>query len=408
MEPEQCTVSVIAQLMNLNNVVNPPFQSSPGPIRVLSDDYLQKTASIGLHRSLSSFQGSRRKKKQPLSSHNDCVASKRSLEEPKNAQNHLIVVNRAKSGIGLKKNQRQITSDFRFAKKKSPLCLVKTFANPNGVLPCADQETSPNGSNHLEEEENSRFLSSSCADYCSPSPISVLEPCLSDNSESIESTKSDVHGGIHGNLEFLISESEEMNSEVSGMMVSSDEDEENTEELIEEDQRQMMELFGVQGSRDFSYIVDALDEAGFYGNETLSFDRWYSEELPISPIIFEILEKKFGKQKTWERWERKLLFDRINVALRHILHHQPCRSNSRQLRRIFEFWQRREVVEDELWTFLINEEKVRVKETQMKVAEKVLSANEGVKWLDLHEEIDIFVAEIETSLFRELEEELVC
>lgn len=145
-------------------------------------------------------------------------------------------------------------------------------------------------------------------------------------------------------------------------------------------------------------MVDVLDEAEFCGmNSCMDFEMRYSLECPISPSVFEVLEKKYGKQTSWQTSERRLLFDHINSWLLEsfnpimnflsgttFIHRSACESF------------RLDEVVDELWTKLVSQEKEKSKELSLD------------KWLELEEGIDIICRELEASLFDELVMELAC
>ncbi|OMP02673.1 hypothetical protein COLO4_10915 [Corchorus olitorius] len=242
-----------------------------------------------------------------------------------------------------------------------------------------------------------------------PSPVSVLEsPFGEDTLSSLSSSECfhNVSASLHDvrrQLEFLKSESFERDSEEPGMVVSSD-DEAGDESLEDcEVNEDSISSFGVEEGRDFSYIVDVLTEAGFQSrNQDKAFDGWHSPECPISPSVFETLEKKYGEQKSWRRSARRLLFDRINSGLMEIL--QPCLGEpmwAKLVARRFSFRQDLKALEKQLYTFLVSQEKETVKHS----SEKVLAKDDG--WLFLGYEIEVIGKEIENSLIDELVAEIV-
>ncbi|XP_057792700.1 uncharacterized protein LOC131009405 [Salvia miltiorrhiza] len=216
------------------------------------------------------------------------------------------------------------------------------------------------------------------------SPDSVLE------SFGIKSSLEWFDGtGLQLQLESLNFDSGETYSEGSVMVVSGDEDAEEEFGVPHHDSRKVKRWLRDGESRNFSYTVDVLDEAGFCGmNSYMDLKMWYSLECPISPLVFETLEKKYGKQTSWQKSERQLLFDRINSALLEIFQ-AGTTSIQRRLRASF----RLDEVVDEIWTTLVSQEKEKTKE----LSEKAL-----VKWLEFEEGIDIICKELEASLFDEL------
>ncbi|KAL6980463.1 hypothetical protein U1Q18_022101 [Sarracenia purpurea var. burkii] len=238
----------------------------------------------------------------------------------------------------------------------------------------------------------------------SPTPNSVLEPNFNEeilsDTECSESVGADLHG-LRMQLQLLKSETEETNSEGPEMAVSSDEDSGDGSVDYSEENRKFIGLFRAEESRDFSYIVDVLDEAGFQGG-TKSFETWYSPEFPVNPSVFEMLEKKYGEQTYWEKSERRLLFDCVNLGLKEIL--LPCidvLTRAKTSRKMFSVSQSREVIEDELWMFLVSQGKAMSND----LSEKALGTES--RWCELQEDIAPIVCEIERFLFDELAAELL-
>ncbi|XP_059666191.1 uncharacterized protein LOC132312004 [Cornus florida] len=239
----------------------------------------------------------------------------------------------------------------------------------------------------------------------SPSPNSVLEPPFQEEvsygSECFESVSADLHG-LRMQLQLLKSESDEANSEGHGMAVSSDEDNEEGSVDLSEENSKFVGMFIAEESRDFSYIIDVLDEAGFHsGNLEMNFEAWQSPECLLSSSVFEILEKKYGEQTSWKKSERRLLFDRLNMGLMEIL--RPCMDMylcAKPFRKKFSLSRTREVVEEELWTLLVSEEKEVCKD----LSEKVLGGES--RCIRLGDHIEVIGIEIERFLFDELVAEL--
>ncbi|GKU91846.1 hypothetical protein SLEP1_g5660 [Rubroshorea leprosula] len=231
------------------------------------------------------------------------------------------------------------------------------------------------------------------------SPVSVLETFEDEISSCSDFSKS-IDAGLRGlrlQLEILKSKSLEEDSEGPGMIVSNDDDSEESLGGSKENEDPLV-LFRVEESRDFSYIVDVLTEAGFCNSNHIGFEVWHSPEYPISPTVFDTVEKKYAEQASWKRSERKLLFDRINLGLVDIL--QTCRGIPMKAKPLVCFRQRWEVIEEELWTLLVNQEKEASKESQ-----KLLGNDDG--WLVLGNDIVVITREIENSLIDELAAEVV-
>ncbi|GJY74770.1 DUF3741-associated sequence motif protein [Tanacetum coccineum] len=230
------------------------------------------------------------------------------------------------------------------------------------------------------------------------SPSSVLEtPFREDNSSSpeyCETAKTDLHG-LWMQLQLLKSESEENDIDPE-MVTSSDDEMSYTSQTIKSPIP-----FGGKESRDFSYLVDVLDESGFQdGDVEIRFDSWHSSECMAGPSVFETLEKKYGKQELWHKAERKLLFDRINNGMMEIVRPRlDLRVCSKLLRRKMNIL-RRDVIEDELSVLLLTQENG----VNDGVSEKAVGRE---TWFDPVDEVDSLVREIEIFLFDELVAELV-
>ncbi|XP_021910446.1 uncharacterized protein LOC110824186 isoform X1 [Carica papaya] len=235
-----------------------------------------------------------------------------------------------------------------------------------------------------------------------PSPVSVLVPPFEDEisvgSECFQGVNLD---GVKWRLEILKSESSETFSEGSGMIVSSDDEdigETSTWDSECKEHKCVIKLSEVE-SRDFSYIIEVLTEAGFNdGNQ--GFHKWHSLECPINPRVFENLEKKYGEQTSWKRSERRLLFDRINLGLLELL--RPCMGMSTWTKPVSRRLKRGLKVIDELGMLLANSEKQAKANTSMNALE-----GRGNSWLELGDEIEIIGREIENSLIDELTAEVV-
>ncbi|KAK6134698.1 hypothetical protein DH2020_031623 [Rehmannia glutinosa] len=228
------------------------------------------------------------------------------------------------------------------------------------------------------------------------SPDSVLEQFDIQNSSTFEHFDSI---GLQLQLQALNFDSEETYSEGSSMVVSGDEDFDERFDDLSHDGRTVKRWLGDNKSRNYSYMVDVLDEAGFCGTKSfMDFKTWYSLDCLISPLVFQALEKKYGKQTSWQKSERQLLFDRINSGLigifNPVIKFHACATSIRS--RICASL-RRDEVEDELWMMLISEEK----EERKDLSEKAFD-----KWFEIEEGINIVCSELETFLFDELVMEL--
>ncbi|XP_039037303.1 uncharacterized protein LOC120174571 isoform X1 [Hibiscus syriacus] len=242
-----------------------------------------------------------------------------------------------------------------------------------------------------------------------PSPVSVLEtPFLEGNSLSYKCFLSvtDSLNDVKRQLEFIKSESIEEYSEGPGMIVSSDDENDAVIEPLKDEGNEYSTKFGVAESRDLSYFVDVLTEAGFHNrNLDILFNRCQSLETPISLSVFDTLEKKYGEQISWKRPDRRLFFDRINSGLMEIL--QPCLGvlmwEKPVARRLSYSQNSREIVE-ELYKLLVSQEN-EAKDEEKDSSEKVFRKDDG--WLSLGYDIEAMGREIENSLIDELAAEIV-
>ncbi|XP_044461699.1 uncharacterized protein LOC123193016 [Mangifera indica] len=263
-------------------------------------------------------------------------------------------------------------------------------------------------------QEDSFSSICSCTDFESlvnaeagyqPSPNSVLEPPfekgISSSLECFQGAKTDLHG-LQLQLELLKPESLEAYSEEDGMIVSSDDDSKEGSVQNSGVYKEFVRIFSVEESRDFSYLVDVFTEAGFHGkNSDLGYETRCSSEFPISPAVFEMLEKKYGEQMSWKRSERRLLFDRINLKLSDILQTSIGMHWTKPLLRRLCFRKSLEAVEEELWMSLVRHDKQANKDSPV----KVLGQDDG--WLELGDDIEVIVTDIECSLIDQLAEEVV-
>ncbi|KAJ6425560.1 hypothetical protein OIU84_026185 [Salix udensis] len=248
----------------------------------------------------------------------------------------------------------------------------------------------------LDEVETSASLKE--ADQ--PSPVSVLETPfpddLSSGSECFESLSADLNG-LRMQLQLLRLKSEAY-EEGPVLIISSDED-------VEEGPVGFTEAAQVaEESSEFSYMADVLLSSGINDVDPDTFLRTlHSPECPVKPLIFEEVEKKYCNHASWPRSDRRLLFDRLNLALLMIYQQH---ANSRP-------WVSSATMAGPKW--IKNGLKDRVCELVAShdmrayrdtAAEKILDRES--QWLDLRaEDVDIIGREIERLLTEELVRELV-
>ncbi|KAL8470466.1 hypothetical protein ACS0TY_033088 [Phlomoides rotata] len=283
--------------------------------------------------------------------------------------------------------------------KSYPGILLEEGVHSSNVEEIISRETSLN---ELSEEESAYSKCSGIGPLenlkrtSQHSPNSVLESHDINNPPPFECFDSI---GLMLQLQALNFELEEALSEGSAILVSGDEDIEELFGDLSHDGRKIKRWLGDEESRNFSYLVDVLDEAGLYDtNSFMDFNKWASLECPISPLGFDALEKKYGKQASWQKSERLLLFDRINSGLLGIYYpfinfHDGAISFRKKLCSSF----RRDEVVEELWTMLISQENGKSKD----LSEKALD-----NWWEFKEGVNIICGELEASLFDELVMEL--
>lgn len=231
------------------------------------------------------------------------------------------------------------------------------------------------------------------------SPVSVLESFDTKYPSTFECFEST---GQQSQFQVSNSESEEAYSEGSEMVVSGNEEEK--EEGIADlacNSGKVHRWLGDDESRNFCYIVDVLDEAGCFKERPIIdiIQSWDCLERPISPLVFEALEKKYGRQACWQKSDRKLLFDLINSGLMTILNrllnfHSRATSS---LQRHFTAGMKRDEVEDMLWKMVISLEREKSNDASEKVVEGTM------KWWEVDDkDTDVISRELEISLFEEL------
>ncbi|XP_020231961.1 uncharacterized protein LOC109812412 isoform X2 [Cajanus cajan] len=225
-----------------------------------------------------------------------------------------------------------------------------------------------------------------------PSPISVLDPLLFGQDIPFSSECGS-----------RVYDSSELDDEEFGLNISSDEDCGNASAVVSKEKEDIVGIFRDQESRDFSYVVEVLTEAGICNRSLFTdFSTWHSAECPISPVVFEILEKKFGEQELWKRSERKLLFDRINLGLLEIFEpnlYIPMWEKTMSRRLNSEPSQ--DMIEEEMWGLLAAQEKKSCKE----LADNMVGGE--IKWIELGEDVEDIVIEIVKLFIEELADEIV-
>ncbi|KAH0670293.1 hypothetical protein KY290_025727 [Solanum tuberosum] len=251
-----------------------------------------------------------------------------------------------------------------------------------------------------KQKDNMEYRDLNLKETDQRSPNSVLEPPFQEE----KPCTSAFHGlcSVARQLQLLETNSEETYSEGSEMGVSTDGDSETGSLDLLQDSENILKDFKTADGRDFSYLVDVLDEASLHGmNLGMCFETWHSLECPVNPSVFDLLEKKYGKQISWLQSERKLLFDHINSGLSEILHSfLEIYIIEKSLKRRCCSTMRRTDIEEELWRMLVSHEN----EIRKDLSGKAIG-NE-TKWLQVEEEIGSICREIEKYLLDELVAEL--
>ncbi|CAH9097467.1 unnamed protein product [Cuscuta europaea] len=265
------------------------------------------------------------------------------------------------------------------------------------------------------------------------SPTSVLEPLFQGPStECYDSLIPDYHSlepqpqlhetiswdAYSGEPEIDVSSNEDTNKETilwdtysdePEIDVSSDEDtkEESASGFSQHHLGAFIEEESSSRSRDYSYLVDVLDESP----TILKLQGIDSLECPISSLVFERLENKYGKHNnSWPKWGRRLLFDRINASLSELLHsyyienifhHEAKSLNARYDDGLM---LGRNNVEEQLWRLLLVDDGGAKGMCYKDLPQKAVL---GTKWWKLESEISSVCQEIEDCIFEELASELV-
>ena len=197
-------------------------------------------------------------------------------------------------------------------------------------------------------------------------------------------------------LQLLKLESESY--EEGPMLISSDDE-------VGEGSTEVSDAIGLsQQSWESCYMVDVLMHSGLNDADP---DRvlaaWHTPDCPLSPSVFEELEKKYNDQTCPPKTERKLLFDRLSCAILEMYEpftdpHPWIKSTTRTM--LGPRWSKDEL-QNGLHLFLASQ----VKNVGKDETERVLGRES--EWMDMRDDIDIIGREIETLLLDELVEELV-
>ncbi|MBA0808942.1 hypothetical protein Gohar_024641 [Gossypium harknessii] len=260
-----------------------------------------------------------------------------------------------------------------------------------------------------ECSKDTEFLVNSETTY-HPSLVSVLEAPFQEeilsNTKCFGSVMASLHADVQRQLKFLKPEPLKGYSEGSGMVVSTDDDNDKGIEslkdceVIDDDSAR---LFRVEENRDFSYLVDVLTEEGFRGrNQDICSDQWQFPEIQIGPSVFDKLERKYGEQISWNRSARRLLFDRINSGLIELF--RPCFGEpmwAKPVARRLSHRQNLKEIEEQLYKLLVSHEKEAIKNS----SEKLFGKDDG--WLFLGYDVEVICKDIVNLFIDELAAEIV-
>lgn len=179
------------------------------------------------------------------------------------------------------------------------------------------------------------------------------------------------------------------------MLVSSDEETEETSVGLADEKCQIKCKF--DDNWESPYLADVLAESGFSdGSPDTFITTCNSPDCPVSPSLFEELEKKYANITSWSRSDRKLIFDVINTKLIEI--HQKLSGPHPWVKpviRIKPKWAKNEL-EDSIQKSLTRRNKKLGNDT-----EEAVLARES-EWLDIGDELDVIGREMERLLIDEL------
>ncbi|CAA0830490.1 Unknown protein [Striga hermonthica] len=234
-----------------------------------------------------------------------------------------------------------------------------------------------------------------------PSPTSVLEAPFIEDASSAES------------FERVGAELQELRLQLQLLKMESSTDADmSTHFAIEEEDAQPSHIVpeenytkGPEGW-EAHYALDVLITSGLPQELDFSMFKtsWYSPDCPLDPKLFDTLEKKYGGDDE-TKWERKLLFDRINFALKQIFveHVDPCpwvmpKSTGSNLVN----WRARGIIVDSVDDKLIDQ--LELPQVEM-MSEKAVDREMG--WAGPRGEVEMVGNEIERLLMDDMVAEVI-
>ncbi|URE44103.1 hypothetical protein MUK42_25457 [Musa troglodytarum] len=270
--------------------------------------------------------------------------------------------------------------------------------NHNNNINKEDSADHPQVDPLLSQSETSEASPLSSKECEQQSPVSVLEhPSEEESSCSgcFERISADLQGKMQLNL--LKLESAGRYDEELGISISSDEDSAG-DSLSVLPTGEIFQAFKDEDDRDFSYLLDMVIASGIHGaDQDRLLDACYSLDYPVSPHVFDELERKYGVMASWSRSERKLLFDLVNCILAGIVASgigpRPWAPSNRSMHT----WEHEDLLE-RLWQMVVN----RRKEMDCNLEEFLYP-----RWLDIENSIEVIVKEMEKVLENDFLEEIV-
>lgn len=160
-----------------------------------------------------------------------------------------------------------------------------------------------------------------------------------------------------------------------------------------------LEAFRDDYDRDFSYLLDILIESGIHGGnqDGLSAES-YSLDHPVSPDVYEQLEKKYGAMESWSRAERKLLFDLVSSSLMWMMAPSTNVHPHRQSSKSMSVWKDKGLAEG-LWQMV----DIQRKELNYSLDEMILDPG----WLRVEVDAEVVAKDLEQILGKEILDEVI-
>ncbi|CAI9760729.1 unnamed protein product [Fraxinus pennsylvanica] len=198
------------------------------------------------------------------------------------------------------------SSELSLKQSSSEVENVNTAAHNEGVPNCQEPQKGP-------PQQGSDPGFSENLLQADPSPDSVLEIPLTEDVSSVSESFERVNAELHElRMQLQLLKMESQACVEAPTLISSKNDVAQKSHMVFEENY----MLGADDWKD-SYVHDVLIDSGFEESHLFMFrTMWYSSECPLSPWLFDDLEKKYNNDEiTGLREERRFLFDRINSAL---------------------------------------------------------------------------------------------